>query len=120
LLRLVRRPPPAAPTEPIDDDDEDDTAWHLDRIGNRLVKGTTCVSLTDVQCALLQCVMTAQGRIVPRERLRAALPQGQAVQARSIDVYMHRLRRRLRDAGIFDLTIDAVRGRGYTLAAPAR
>lgn len=122
LLRLTRLPRlPDLPQPGADPDDiEDDGTWHLDRIGNRLVKGTTCVPLTDVQCALLQCVMTAQGRIVPRERLRAALPQGQAVHARSIDVYVHRLRRRLRDAGVFDLTIEAVRGRGYTLAAAPR
>jgi two-component system, OmpR family, response regulator len=119
LLRLSRHLTPSAAPAPIDDGDEDEDAatWHLDRVGNRLVRGAKNVALTDVQCALLQCVMTAQGRIVPRERLRAALPQGQAVDVRSIDVYVHRLRRRLRDAGVFDLTIEAVRGRGYTLAA---
>jgi DNA-binding response OmpR family regulator len=122
LLRLARRPPPVAAPAPScePDESEDGATWHLDRIGNRLIKGTTFVPLTDVQCALLQCVMTAQGRIVPRERLRAALPKGQAVDVRSIDVYMHRLRRRLRDAGVFDLVIEAVRGRGYALAAPPR
>ena len=42
---------------------------------------------------------------------------GHALQARSIDVYVHRLRDRLRKAGAADHDIEAVRGRGYRLCA---
>jgi DNA-binding response OmpR family regulator len=39
------------------------------------------------------------------------------LRARSIDVYVHRLRQRLAAAGVMDLQIDAVRGRGFILRA---
>ena len=90
-------------------------AWQLDRIGNRLRRNETDVALTEIQSALLQCLFEAQGRIVPRERLAAALPLGQTVHSRSMDVYIHRLRRRLNMAGAVELLIEAVRGRGYLL-----
>jgi DNA-binding response OmpR family regulator len=93
----------------------DDGQWHVDRVRNRLQHGQRCVALTDVQCAFLQCLLEAVGRIVPRSRLAAALPNGHPVHARSIDVYVHRLRKRLHEAGVFDLLIEAVRGRGYVL-----
>jgi DNA-binding response OmpR family regulator len=112
LMRLRQRASPqheAAAPEPAL------TGWALDRVGNRLVSESASVALTDVQSALLQCLQQAQGRIVPRERLAAALPLGQAVHARSVDVYIHRLRKRLADAGVLALQIEAVRGRGYVL-----
>jgi two-component system, OmpR family, response regulator len=117
LSVLIRWQRPATATEdPIDPaDNTDDRRWQVDRVGNRLVRGRVSVALTEVQCAFLQCLFGAQGRIVPRARLVAALPNGQPVHARSIDVYVHRLRRRLRDAGVFDLLIEATRGRGYAL-----
>lgn len=92
--------------------------WQLDRIGNRLLREGVGVALTDVQCALLQCLFEAHGCIVPRSRLAASLPNRRDVSARSVDVYIHRLRQRLRDAGIGELRIEAIRGRGYLLAAP--
>jgi DNA-binding response OmpR family regulator len=93
----------------------DNGQWQLDRVRNRLLHGQSRVELTDVQCAFLQCLFDVQGRIVPRSRLVAALPNGHPVHARSIDVYVHRLRKRLHEAGVFDLLIEAVRGRGYVL-----
>lgn len=93
----------------------DDGQWHVDRVGNRLVRGSTCITLTEVQCAFLQCLFEADGRIVPRARLVAVLPNGHPVHTRSIDVYVYRLRKHLRDSGVFDLLIEAVRGRGYVL-----
>jgi DNA-binding response OmpR family regulator len=41
------------------------------------------------------------------------------LRARSIDVYVHRLRQRLSAAGVRDLTIEAVRGRGFVLRGAA-
>jgi two-component system, OmpR family, response regulator len=116
LSALIRwqRPAAIAPT-PLRVPAADGGHWQLDRIGNRLVRGSVCVALTEVQSAFLQCLFEAAGRIVPRSRLAAALPNGHAVQARSIDVYVHRLRKRLHGAGVFDLLIEATRGRGYTL-----
>jgi DNA-binding response OmpR family regulator len=74
------------------------------------------VVLTEVQSALLQCLIEAQGLIVPRARLAAALPNRHEIGARSVDVYIHRLRQRLRGEGVEAFAIQAVRGRGYRLA----
>jgi DNA-binding response OmpR family regulator len=93
--------------------------WWLDRIGNRLVSDARSVAVTELQAALLQCLIAAAGRAVPRAQLRAAMPLGKDVGARSVDVYMHRLRRRLHDAGVRDLVVQCVRGRGYLLRADA-
>ena len=41
------------------------------------------------------------------------------LRARSIDVYVHRLRQRLLAAGVRDLSIHAVRGRGFMLRSEA-
>ena len=92
--------------------------WQIDRVGNRLRIDERCIELTEVQAALLQCLVEARGRIVPRARLAAALPHGQGLSARSVDVYIHRLRSRLREEGCEQrLGIEAVRGRGYALTA---
>jgi DNA-binding response OmpR family regulator len=116
LSVLIRwRRPPVAEHSSVDMAAPVDGQWHVDRIGNRLVRDSVSVALTEVQSAFLQCLFDAEGRIVPRSRLAAALPNGHAVHARSIDVYVHRLRKRLHGAGVFDLLIEATRGRGYTL-----
>lgn len=89
--------------------------WQLDRVSNRLHNAARSVPLTDVQCAFLQCLLESPGRIVPRQRLASAVPQGQALHARSVDVYIHRLRKRLQESGVRNLDIESVRGRGYVL-----
>ena len=91
--------------------------WQLDRVANRLYRGERGVPLTEVQSALLQCLIEARGLIVPRARLAAALPNRQDIGARSVDVYIHRLRQRLQGVGVTGFCIEAVRGRGYRLAA---
>lgn len=94
--------------------------WQLDRVANRLSVDGRSIALTQVQAALLQCLAEARGRIVPRARLTQALPHGTGLSARSIDVYVHRLRARLLQAGLGRrLTIEAVRCRGYVLNGPS-
>ena len=58
--------------------------------------------------------------MVPRAQLaEASLPSHvHVLQACSIDVYVHRLRVRLREAGVSGRDIAAVRGRGYRLREP--
>jgi DNA-binding response OmpR family regulator len=73
------------------------------------------VPLTDVQAALLDCLVAARGRIVPRDELIAALPEGHSVRSRTVDTHVHRLRRRLASTGIEGLDIESVHGRGYVL-----
>jgi DNA-binding response OmpR family regulator len=117
LMRLQQRgasPSDGAAMRPPADDAP---GWRLDRVTNRLRRGARCVELTDVQAALLQCLIEAGGRIVPRDRLAAALPLGRTAHARSVDVYVHRLRKRLLAGGAVDVSIAAIRGRGYVLDA---
>ena len=122
LGALMRVRTPAAAREPAVDDALDAptrvAGWQLDRVGNRLLRHGVRVALTDVQCALLQCLFEARGCIVPRARLAAALPNRRDVSMRSVDVYIHRLRQRLRDEGVDGVVIEAIRGRGYLLASP--
>ena len=115
VLIRWRQPPAVSEDSKVDMPAADDDRWQVDRIGNRLVRGGVSVALTEVQSAFLQCLFEAEGRIVPRSRLVAALPNGHPVHARSIDFYVHRLRKRLLGAGVFDLLIEATRSRGYTL-----
>lgn len=113
LLRrpLLRRDDGAAP-DPL-------AGWSLDPLRQALVDGTRAVALTEVQTLLLQCLFDARGSLVARAQLMAALPRGERLQVRSVDVYIHRLRQRLRDEGVDGLVIEAVRGRGFVLRAAA-
>jgi DNA-binding response OmpR family regulator len=115
LMRLQQRAAPVAEGLAAMPADGDPRCWQLDRVGNRLRRGERCIELTDVQAALLQCLIEAGGRIVPRDRLAASLPRGRTAHPRSVDVYVHRLRKRLQAAGAFELSIEAIRGRGYVL-----
>jgi DNA-binding response OmpR family regulator len=119
LMRLRQRAPRAKDRDegdaPMPEPEPLRSGWTLDRVTNRLLRGDESVALTEAQGSLLQCLQEAQGRIVPRDALLAALPLGQAVHARSVDVYLHRLRKRLVEAGVLELQIEAIRGRGYVL-----
>lgn len=120
LMRVRTTPAAAMPATIGAADAQTSVAgWQLDRVGNRLLRAGVCVGLTELQCALLQCLFEAHGRIVPRARLAASLPNRRDVNARSVDVYIHRLRQRLRDAGVAELFIEAIRGRGYVLDSTA-
>jgi len=115
LMRSHATPPPPPTEAPLH------CAWRIDRVHNRLHGATRhALPLTEAQASLLQCLVSADGRVVPRAQLaQALLPcHGHALQARSIDVYVHRLRHRLRQAGALGYDIEAVRGRGYRLREP--
>jgi DNA-binding response OmpR family regulator len=92
------------------------SGWTLDRVHNRLLRGERCVELTELQAGLLQVLIADLGRVVPRGRLIEGVARGRDLHARSVDVYVARLRQRLRDERVDDLHIDGVRGRGYMLA----
>lgn len=98
--------------------------WRLDPVHNQLQRGAQCIALTGGQTHLLRCLAQHAGRVVPRAELHGQVcaPDSE-LRARSVDVYVHRLRQRLSSAGVHDLAIEAVRGRGFVLrgaaAAPA-
>jgi len=90
--------------------------WLLDPMLRELRWGSHGVALTEGQFALLRCLASPVGRVVPRAELEARASGPDAtLTARSIDVYVHRLRKRLADAGFLGFEIQCVRGRGYWL-----
>ena len=94
--------------------------WRLDPVHNQLQRGAQSIALTGGQAHLLRCLAQHTGRVVPRAELheQVCAPDSQ-LRARSVDVYVHRLRQRLQTAGVHDLAIEAVRGRGFVLRGPA-
>jgi len=94
--------------------------WRLDPVHNQLLRGPQCIALTGGQAHLLRCLAQHAGRVVPRAELheQVCAPDSE-LRARSVDVYVHRLRQRLTSAGVQDLAIEAVRGRGFVLRGPA-
>ncbi len=97
--------------------------WTLDAGSLRLACQERSVDLTALQASLLRCLAERAGRVVSRDALAAAVGGGRALHVRSVDVYVARLRRRLREARVDGLSIEGVRGRGYALdivgAAPS-
>lgn len=90
--------------------------WLLDPMLRELRWSGHTVALTESQFNLLRCLASPAGRVVPRAELEArASGPDSTLTARSIDVYVHRLRRRLADAGMNAFDIQCLRGRGYRL-----
>ncbi|MFE7031301.1 response regulator transcription factor [Streptomyces sp. NPDC057621] len=79
------------------------------------VQGTQ-VGLTPTEFRLLAALMAATGGIVRRRELvRAGWPEGAQVHDNTLDQYLTRLRRKLREAGS-DRTIRTARGVGHRLS----
>jgi two-component system response regulator RstA len=96
------------------------SGWRLDPVLNQLRRGEQSIALTGGQAHLLRCLAQHAGRVVPRAELheQVCAPDSE-LRARSVDVYVHRLRQRLNAAGVQDLAIEAVRGRGFMLRGAA-
>ncbi|PPS90987.1 response regulator transcription factor [Streptomyces sp. MH60] len=74
------------------------------------------VDLTPTEFRLLAALMAAPGAVVRRRELvRAAWPEGAQVHDNTLDQYLTRLRRKLREAGS-DRTISTARGIGHRLS----
>ncbi|TGB08492.1 response regulator transcription factor [Streptomyces sp. MZ04] len=79
------------------------------------VRGTQ-VDLTPTEFRLLAALMAGSGGIVRRrELLRAGWPEGAQVSDNTLDQYLTRLRRKLREADS-DLTVTTARGIGHRLS----
>ncbi|MER7639088.1 response regulator transcription factor [Streptomyces sp. NPDC126522] len=77
---------------------------------------STPVDLTPTGFRVLAALMAASGGIVSRRDLvRAAWPEGAQVHDNTLDQYLTRLRRKLREAGS-DRTIGTARGIGHRLS----
>ncbi|MBB5119307.1 regulator [Streptomyces eurocidicus] len=74
------------------------------------------VALTPTEFRLLAAFMASCGDVVSRRALvRAGWPEGAQVSDNTLDQYLSRLRRKLREAGS-DLTVRTTRGIGHRLS----
>jgi two-component system response regulator MprA len=89
----------------------------LDPVAHVLaVGGGEPVPLTPTEFRLLACLIAAPGAVVRRRALlRAAWPEGAQVSDNTLDQYLVRLRRKLREADS-ERGISTVRGVGYRFA----
>jgi DNA-binding response OmpR family regulator len=72
--------------------------------------------LTPHQFELLFTLATRLGQFVQRETIARALRCSAGDDSRSVDVHVHRVRKKLRDIGASALHLDTVHGRGYCLS----
>ncbi|WIX34308.1 response regulator transcription factor [Salinicola sp. JS01] len=87
-------------------------ALRLDPQRQRFSLGETPLSLPPREHRLLACLLRYAGEPVDRARLIDEAFAGETVGDNAIEVYVHRLRRRLTDSGI---GLRTVRGIGYLL-----
>ncbi len=88
----------------------------LDAVRHEVSFRGTRIALTPTEFRLLAALMAASGGIVRRRELvRAGWPEGAQVSDNTLDQYLTRLRRKLRDAGS-DRTIGTARGIGHHLS----
>ncbi|MGW2960972.1 response regulator transcription factor [Streptomyces sp. NPDC001220] len=88
----------------------------LDAVGHSATVHGVRVALTPTEFRLLAGLVAAAGATVSRRELtRAAWPQGAHVSDNTLDQYLTRLRRKLREAGS-TLTIGTARGIGHHLS----
>jgi two-component system OmpR family response regulator len=84
-----------------------DTVGRVVRIGNEVLE------LPARELALLELLLSRTGRLVSKEQILEHLCQwSQEVSENAVEVYMHRLRRRLEPSGV---RITTLRGLGYCL-----
>jgi DNA-binding response OmpR family regulator len=82
-----------------------------------VVDEDTVVPLSPRESSLLEMLLRRAGRVVPREALEQGLYNFDTpTTPNAVEVLVHRLRKRLSDAGA-KLTVHTVRGVGYLLAA---
>ncbi|WP_393076118.1 response regulator transcription factor [Streptomyces sp. LN704] len=88
----------------------------LDPVRHGLTVRGTRVALTPTEFRLLAALMAGSGDIVRRrELIRAGWPEGAQVSDNTLDQYLTRLRRKLRDGGS-TLTVTTARGIGHRLS----
>jgi two-component system OmpR family response regulator len=88
----------------------------FDSVGRRaLVKGEA-LELSARELGVLEMLLARSGRVVSKESLAERLSRwGEEIGANAIEVYVHRLRRKLEPSG---LAIRTIRGLGYLIDKP--
>lgn len=92
-------------------------ALKLDTAGRRATLNGVPLDLSARELGVLEVLMHRSGRVVNKEQLAEQLyGWDEEVGANAIEVYVHRLRRKLEPAGVI---IRTIRGLGYLLDKPA-
>jgi DNA-binding response OmpR family regulator len=85
----------------------------LDLANRELLHGAERVRLSPRELALTELLMQRAGRLVPKESIVATLSSWESdFSENSVEVYVHRLRKRFADLGV---AIKTVRGFGYVM-----
>jgi two-component system OmpR family response regulator len=91
-------------------------ALSLDTAGRRATLNGTALDLSARELGVLEVLMMRSGRVVTKEQLAEQLyGWEEEVGANAIEVYVHRLRKKLEPAGV---SIRTIRGLGYLLERP--
>jgi two-component system OmpR family response regulator len=89
----------------------------VDLKGRRALLNGTAVDFSARELAVLEILASRAGRVVSKDALMNSLYQwDEDVSPNAIEIYVHRVRRKLGDCGI---TIRTIRGLGYLLERPA-
>jgi len=89
----------------------------FDQVGHVAYLGEEMLDLSARELNLLEILLLRTGRLVSKDQLVDHLCEwGEEVSTNAIEVYMHRLRKKLEPGGI---RIATVRGLGYCLEKPA-
>jgi two-component system OmpR family response regulator len=92
-------------------------ALTLDTAGRRAMLNGERLELSARELGVLEVLMLRSGRVVNKDQLAQQLyGWDEEVGANAIEVYVHRLRRKLEPAGV---AIRTIRGLGYLLEKPA-
>jgi len=89
----------------------------FDSVGRRALVEDEPLDLSARELSVLEVLLLRAGRVVNKDQIAEQLcGWGEEVGANAIEVYVHRLRRKLEPAGV---SIRTVRGLGYLLDKPA-
>ena len=88
----------------------------VDLKGRRALLNGTAVDFSARELAVLEILASRAGRVVSKDALMNSLYQwDEDVSPNAIEIYVHRVRKKLGDCGI---TIRTIRGLGYLLERP--
>ncbi len=91
-------------------------ALQYDTVGRRVLIGGQPVDLSARELGVLETLLLRAGRVVSKEQIVEQLCDwGEEVGINAIEVYVHRVRKKLEPSGI---SIRTVRGLGYLLDKP--
>lgn len=119
---VLRRRPPLLPDRPARPTPKRGRltfdGWVFDSEAYAIVSESgAAMALTLGEACVLEHLLAARGRVVPRDTLRASLSRCEASGSpRSLDVVIHRLRKKLGEGGsVFPRILLTVHGVGYKL-----